>query len=122
MLLGQKELQDWIVKQKSDRSVLDRSGRIPTHHMSEVCWQLLDLLELFDLLWVQILLQLPRRLLVREAAPLDEVMGHLLQQDSTRCVSAPRPVSRLCREVALPTSPVSVSVVTATSSTLSTST
>lgn len=51
-----------------------------THHVSEVGRQLLDLLKLFDLLRVQVLLQLPRRLLIRETAPLNEVMGHLLQQ------------------------------------------
>lgn len=51
-----------------------------THHVSEVRRQLLDLLKLFDLLRVQVLLQLPRRLLVRETAPLNKVMGHLLQQ------------------------------------------
>ncbi len=37
---------------------------VSTHHVSEVCWQFLDLFKLFDLFRVQVLLQLPRRLLV----------------------------------------------------------
>lgn len=53
---------------------------VSAHHVSEVCRQFLDLLKLFDLLRVQVLLQLPRRLLVRETAPFHQVMGHLLQQ------------------------------------------
>lgn len=57
-----------------------------THHVPEVCRQFLDLLKLFDLLWVQVLLQFPRRLLVRETAPLNEVMGHLLHHTEKVCV------------------------------------
>lgn len=51
-----------------------------THHMSQVCWKFLDLFKLFDLFWVQVLLQLPGRLLIGQTAPLYQVMCHLLQE------------------------------------------
>lgn len=60
---------------------------VSTHHVSEVWRQFLDLLELFYLLRVQVLLQLPRRLLIWETAPLNKVMSNLLQQQTeTHCV------------------------------------
>jgi len=73
------------VKSRHQTSVVASNfGWSSTHSVSEVCRQFLDLLELFDLLWVYVLLQLPRRLLVRQTAPLNEVMGHLLQQHTQK--------------------------------------
>lgn len=59
-----------------------------THHPARVWLHCLQLLKLLDFTLIHVILQLPGAVLVRQRAPLHQVVHHLLQQharESQRC-------------------------------------
>lgn len=51
-----------------------------THHPARVWLHCLQLLKLLDFTLIHVILQLPGAVLVRQRAPLHQVVHHLLQQ------------------------------------------
>ena len=72
------------IKSESDKrkmeTVVSEECRSMAHHPARVWLHCLQLLKLFNLALIHVVLQLPGAILVRQRAPLDQVVHHLLQQ------------------------------------------
>lgn len=73
---------------KKKIAICEKKSMHMTHHPARVWLHCLQLLKLLDFTLIHVILQLPGAVLVRQRAPLHQVVHHLLQQharESQRC-------------------------------------